>query len=84
MPSNNTQKPFQPLPPAFDNLIWEPIGEHLSGEGRDIDTCGFALEDIAEGFKIWVTPADEGVAEFEGGNVRLMNDYEWFMCWVQP
>ena len=74
MPSNDTQEPLQSLPPAFDNLVREPVSEHLSWEGRNIDTCGFALEDIAEGFEVWVASADKGVAEFKGRDVRLMND----------
>ncbi len=33
MTSYDLEEPLQPLSPAFDDLVCEPVGEHLAGEG---------------------------------------------------
>ena len=71
MSGNNRQKTLQPLPPSLDDFVGEPVGEDLAGERRDIDSCGFAFENVPEGFEIRVTATDEGVAQFEGGDISL-------------
>jgi len=62
MTRNDTQEPLQPLPPTLNDLIGEAIREYLSGERGDVDSGGLVLEDVAEGFKVRVTSADEGMA----------------------
>jgi len=74
MPRNDTQEPLQPFPPPFDNFVREPVRKYFARERRDVDSCGFALEYVAEGFEVRVSPSDEGVTEFKGGNVSL-TDY---------
>jgi hypothetical protein len=71
MPRNDTQEPLQPFPPPFNNFVREPVREYFARERRDVDSCGFALEYVAEGFEVRVSPSDEGVTEFKGGNVSL-------------
>ena len=68
---HDRQEPLQTLAPALDNLIREPVREDLAGEGRDVHPRRFVLEDVAEGLKVRVPPADDRVAELEGRDVRL-------------
>lgn len=62
MTGNDAQEPLQPLPPALNDLIRKAIREYLSGKRGDIDAGGLVFEDVAEGFKVRVTAADEGMA----------------------
>jgi len=74
MPSNDAQKPLQTLSSALNNLIREAIREDFAWECWDVDSRRFMLEDVAEGFEIGVSPADERMAELEGGDVGLAYD----------
>jgi hypothetical protein len=74
MPRHHRQKALEPLPAALDDLIRKPVGEDLAGENGDVDAGGLALEDVAEGLKVRVAPADERVPEFEGRDVCLWNE----------
>ena len=71
MARHDRQEPLQTLAPALDNLIREPVREDLAGKGWDVDPRGFVLEDVAECLEVRVPPADDRVAELEGGDVRL-------------
>ena len=71
MPCNDSQKPLKTLSSSFDNFIRETIGENFSWERRDINSCWFSFEDISESFKVRVATSDDGVAEFEGGDIGL-------------
>ena len=71
MASNDAQKPLQALPPALNDLVRKSIREYLAGQGRDIYSGGFALEDIAESFEIGVASAHNGMSKLERRNVGL-------------
>jgi hypothetical protein len=71
MTSNDTQKSLQTFPSALNDFIREPVGEDFARERRDIDARGFTLKYVAESFKVRVPPADEGVTQFKGRNIRL-------------
>ena len=71
MSSDDSQEPLQALTSGFNDLVGESVGEDLSGERRDVDSCRFAFENVPEGFEIRVTATDEGVAQFEGGDISL-------------
>lgn len=77
MTSDDSQEPLQALSPSFDNLVGEPVGEDFAGERRDVDACGFAFENVTEGFEIRVAAADERVAQFEGGDIGLLSFTEY-------
>ena len=72
MSSDDSQEPLQTLTSGFNDLIGESVGEDLSGERRDVDSCKFAFENVPEGFEIRVSSADDGVAELEGGDICLV------------
>ena len=62
MPGDDSQKPLQTLSPGLDNLVGEPVRENLSWQWRNVDSRGLSFEDISEGFKIGVTPANDRMA----------------------
>jgi hypothetical protein len=76
MAGDDAQEPLQPFSPALDDLVGESVREDLSWERRDVDPCGFVLQDIAEGFEVGVAPSYYGMAELEGGNVCLRGTIE--------
>ena len=74
MPSNNRQKTLETLPPSFDDLVREPIGEDLARQRRNVHAGGFTLEDVTEGFEVGVTPTDDRMAQLECRNVGLVDE----------
>lgn len=68
------QEPFKALPSAFDDFVGEAVREHLAWQGRDVDACGFVLEDIAECLEVGVAAPDCGMAKLEGGDVCLQDE----------
>ncbi len=68
------QEPLKALPSAFDDFVREAVREHLAWQGRDVDACGFVLEDIAECFEVGVAAPDGGMAKLEGGDVCLQDE----------
>lgn len=58
---HNLQKPLKALATVLNNVVGEAVGEHLAGQWRDGDSCGFALEDVAEVLKVGVAAADGGL-----------------------
>lgn len=62
MSGNNSQEPLEAFPSGFDDLIWETVGEDLSWEGGDIDSCGFPFQNISERFEVGVSSSDKGMA----------------------
>jgi hypothetical protein len=75
MPCNNAQKTFQTFSTTFDDFVRETIGKDFAGERWDVDSSRFTLEDVAEGFKVGVTSANQGMPQFKGRNVGLK--VEW-------
>ena len=71
MSRDDSQEPLESFTSSINDLIREPIREDFSGERRDVDSCRFAFENVPEGFEIRVTATDEGVAQFEGGDISL-------------
>ncbi|KAF7328157.1 hypothetical protein MVEN_02573200 [Mycena venus] len=65
MPRNDVQEPLQYLPPALNDLVGEAVSP--AREREDVDARGLALEDVAEGFKVGVASADEGVSGSKAG-----------------
>jgi hypothetical protein len=55
MTSNDRQESLQAFSSCLDNFVREPIGEYLARKRRDIHPSRFALENVAEGFKIRVS-----------------------------
>lgn len=74
VPNHNLQKLLQPCPPVLNDIVAEAVGEDLAGQRRDRHAGTFALEDVAEIFKVGVTPADAALAELEGGDVCAAED----------
>ena len=62
MSGYDAQKPLEPFAPSFDDLIRETVGEDLSWEGGDIDSCRFPFQNISERFKVGVSSSDKGMA----------------------
>lgn len=71
MAGYNCQEAFKTFPPSLDNLIREPVGEHLARKRRDVHAGRLAFQDIAECLKIRVTPAHNGVTKLESRYVGL-------------
>lgn len=71
MTSNYTQKSFQAFSPGLDNFIRKSVGEYFARERWDVDAGRLMFKDIAESFKVRVTPSNERMAELKGGDVGL-------------
>lgn len=71
MASDDSQEALETLSSSFDNFIREPIGEDFAGERGDVNTSGFALENIAESFEIAVSSTDKRMSELERGDIGL-------------
>jgi hypothetical protein len=48
----NLQKALEPFPSALDDLVREAIREDLAGQGWDVDSRTFPLENVSEGLKV--------------------------------
>lgn len=72
--SNNAQEPLETLPSALNDLFGEAVCEYLARKGRDVNTSGFMLENIAEGLEVRVASAHEGMPQLEGGDVGLSEE----------
>lgn len=59
----------------LNHLITKPIRKHLSRQWRDRDARRFALEDVAEVFKVRIAATNDGLFEFEGGDVGSADDF---------
>ena len=59
----------------LDDIVTEPIREHLPRKRRDSYPRAFALQDIAEVFEIGVTTAHDGVLELECRDVGATDDF---------
>ena len=60
MADNYLQEPLEPLASVHNYIIRESVGKDLPGERRDRDAGRFALEDVAEVFKVAVPPTNAG------------------------
>lgn len=69
MPRNNLKESLQPLPPMLNHVIRKPVRKHFPWQRWDGDSCAFPLEDVAEVLEVRVSAADDGVFEFESGDV---------------
>jgi hypothetical protein len=74
MSNNNLEESLETFPALLDNGIVKLVEVDLSGKRRNGDTSAFALEDIAEVFKVRVTTAHAAVAQLEGGDVCAETD----------
>lgn len=74
MTGNNLQEPLQTLSPVLNHVIAEAVGEHFPRKRRYCDSCAFALQDISKVLEVGVSPAHNGVFQFEGRNVRSADD----------
>lgn len=74
MACNNLQEPLQSLSPVLNHVIAEAVGEHFPGKRRYCDSGALALQDIPKVLKVGVSPAHNGVFQFEGGDVRSTDD----------
>ena len=74
MSHDNLQEALQAFPPMLNHIVREPIREHLPWERGNRDARGLALEDVTEIFEVGVSAADDGVAQFEGGDVGARVD----------
>lgn len=74
MTCNNLQEPLQTLSPVLNHIIAKAVGEHFPRQRRYCDPCAFALQNISEVLEVGVSPAHNGVFQFEGGNVRSADD----------
>ena len=75
MSSHDGQKAFQTLSPGLDDFIGEPVRENLSWQWRNVDPGRLSFEDIPKGFEIGITPANDGVAQLESGDVGLAHNF---------
>ena len=73
MASDDAEETLETFSPGLDDLVGEAICEDLAWESGDVDTGGLVLEDVTEGLKVGVSPADERVAQFECRDVGLYN-----------
>ena len=71
VPCYDCEEPLQTLPTSLDDLIREPIREHLAGERRDVDASRLALENVPERLKVGVASPHYRMAQLEGRDVRL-------------
>lgn len=74
MTRNNLQEALQALPAVLDDIVAEPIGEHLPGQRRDGDARTLALQDVAKVLKVRVAAAHDGMLQLEGWDVGFAND----------
>lgn len=74
MTSNDLQEPLQTLATMLDHVVAEPVREHFPRQGRDRDPRAFALQDVAEVFKVRVPSAHDRVLQFERGDVCSADD----------
>lgn len=58
----------------LNHVVAKAVGEHFPRKWRYCDSCALALQDISEVLKVGVSPAHNGVFQFEGGNVRSTDD----------
>ena len=78
--SNDSQEAFESLSTGVDDFVRKAVREDFARERRDGHAGGLSLEDVAEGFKVGIAPSDGGVAQFEGGDVRLFrfgSGFDW-------
>lgn len=75
MSSHDLQEPLQSLTAVLDYIVAEPVREDFAREWRDGHARAFALEDVAEVLEVGVAAADDGVLEFEGGDVGSADDF---------
>jgi hypothetical protein len=52
MARHDTEEALEAFPSGFDDLIREPVREHLAWERGDVHAGRLVLEDIAESFKV--------------------------------
>ena len=71
MPSDDGEEALEALAAALDDLVREAVREDLAGQRGDVHARALALGDVAEGLEVRVPPSHDGVAELEGGDVRL-------------
>ena len=74
MTRDNLQEPLQPLAPVLDDVVAEPVGEHLARQWGNGDSRALALQDIAEILEIGVAAANDRVLQLEGGDVGSADD----------
>ena len=74
MSDDDLQEPLQAFASMFDHVVRETVGEDFARQGRDGHAGALALEDVAEVFEVAVPPTDDGVAQFEGGNIGARVD----------
>jgi hypothetical protein len=59
---DNVQPDLEGQPPGLDDRGGEKVGEYLARKRRDAGAECLANEDVAEGLKVRVTSADDGVS----------------------
>lgn len=52
VPRHNLQEPLKPLASVLDDVVAEPVGEHLARQRRDGNARALTLQDIAEVLKV--------------------------------
>ena len=62
MAGDDGEEALKALAATLDDLVGEAVCEDFAGERGDVDAGGLALEEIAEGLKVGVAAADDGVA----------------------
>lgn len=61
MASDHAQEPLEALSPGLDDFVREAVGEHFARKRRDVHAGRFTLEDVAEGFKVGISSANQGM-----------------------
>jgi hypothetical protein len=74
VPSDDLKESLEALAAMLDDIVTEPVGEHLAWQWGYRNARAFALQDIAEVLEIGVPAAHDGVFQFEGGDVGSAND----------
>lgn len=74
MSDDDLQKLLQPLAPVLDDVVAEPVREHLARQRGDRDARALPLQDVAEVLEVAVPPAHGAVLQLEGGDVGPADD----------
>lgn len=68
------QEPLQSLASVLYHIVAESVGKYLARQRRNSNPRAFPLEDVPEVLKVGVAAADNGMFQFEGGNVGATDD----------
>jgi len=75
VPRHNLQEPLKTLTPVLNDVVTEPVREHLTRQRGNSNSRALALEDIAEILKVGVAATHDRVLQLEGRDVGSADDF---------